>query len=74
MAKKEDYVKYVNMAKKLINKYGTELTVVLGLDATDEDKPFEYDETKVLSYVTTGVIMPSLVSSFSIRTSLSFFL
>ena len=38
MAKKEDYVKYVNMAKKLINKYGTELTVVLGLDATDEEK------------------------------------
>jgi hypothetical protein len=58
MAKREDYVKYVNMAKRLINKYGTELTVVLGLDATDEDKPFEYDETKVLSYVTTGVIMP----------------
>ena len=63
MAKKEDYVKYVNMAKKLINKYGTELEVVMGLNIGDTDAPYNYtppdpDEEKPLTYKTIGVIMP----------------
>lgn len=64
MAKKEDYVKYVNMAKKLITKYGTELEVIMGLNAGDDDAPYkrtppEPDEPdKIMSYKTIGVVMP----------------
>ena len=64
MAQKEDYVKYVNMAKKLITKYGTEVEIVLGLDPGDSDAPFRItppdpaEPEKIKSYKTTGVIMP----------------
>lgn len=64
MAQKEDYVKYVNMAKKLINKYGTELEVVMGLNAGDPDAPYQrapqdpLEPDPVQTYRTIGVIMP----------------
>lgn len=58
MAKKEDYIKYVNLAKKLVNKYGTELTVTCGIDCYDEDKPYKPAKTKEVEYKTVGVVMP----------------
>lgn len=58
MSKKESYAKYQKLAQKLINKYGTELTVVCGLDLNDTDEPYLIDDTKEVSYVSTGVIMP----------------
>lgn len=58
MAKKEDYVRYVNMAKKLITKYGTDIEIVMGLNPVSDTAPFDYDATKIVTYHTTGVIMP----------------
>lgn len=54
---REDYTKYVNLAKKLINKYGTEVEIVCGVDNNSEEDPFVPNaETK--SYKTIGVINP----------------
>ena len=55
---RENYIKYVNLAKKLINRYGTEIEIVCGVDSNDEDDPFVPDSDKVVTYKTIGVIMP----------------
>lgn len=55
---KESYDKYVNLAKKLINRYGTEIEIVCGVDSNDEEDPFAPDGDKVVTYKTIGVIMP----------------
>ena len=54
---RENYTKYVNLAKKLINKYGTEIEIVCGVDNNSEEDPF-VPETETTSYTTIGVIMP----------------
>ena len=54
---REDYTKYVKLAKKLINKYGTEIEIVCGVDNNSEEDPF-VPKTKTTSYTTIGVIMP----------------
>lgn len=55
---KENYIKYVEMAKKLIGKYGTTLEVICGANIHDDDEPFEVDTDQEVTYTTTGVIMP----------------
>lgn len=54
---REDYTKYVKLAKKLINKYGTEIEIVCGVDNNSEEDPF-VPKTETRSYTTVGVIMP----------------
>lgn len=56
--KKENYVKYVKLAEKLIDKYGTELTVTCGIDFFDQDKPYKPSQSEEVTYTTTGVIIP----------------
>lgn len=55
---KKDYKNFVKLAKKLINEWGTDITVVCGLNSVDDDKPYLPKADKQVEYTTVGVINP----------------
>lgn len=58
MSKKEDYVKYVKMAEKLLNKFGSSVPISIAINIGDDDCPYKPNDQKIVEYSTVGVIMP----------------